>query len=446
MQCAKLLFLKRVHLLIKISVTVGIGANMQVNKSITFLIACFCFSSLAGTRTDSIILSTKSIISGGIGQTNSVDTGITIENGDLWIWGFRGSGQQGNGQSVVLQWNPPERVNNFVKKGLNVTQVAAGIYHIIALDDKGNVWGWGQNGYQEAAGGLYSGYPNTPVLVLKDKNVVLIEAGEYVSYALTKDGDVYAWGHGIYGQIGNGNKKSVNHVYKIPRSQFDNRPVVLIGGAYEGGYAINDLGGVFAWGDDQNDSFGYARAPKEHVYVTTPIQIYNLGGIDGAQIRHICGGEAFTNFLTSSGDVYGMGRSNMLGIGSDKSHVKDNVTTPVHITSNVTSLYCRYGGSVAITHNAEILTWGFDNNQFDMYGIYPINRTYYGDLIKIDGGKEHILYWNDKGEGYGVGYGAGNKLSQSSNHNVSWPGVKLQFVIDAMKKVYGQDYIPGQGQ
>ncbi|WP_141673868.1 RCC1-like domain-containing protein [Gilliamella apicola] len=25
--------------------------------------------------------------------------------------------------------------------------------HIIALDDQGNVWGWGQNGYQEAARG-----------------------------------------------------------------------------------------------------------------------------------------------------------------------------------------------------------------------------------------------------------------------------------------------------
>ena len=404
------------------------------------------FSSLAYSKTDAIILTTKSAITGGIGQTNAVDTGITIENGDIWIWGHRDTGLQGNGVYTTALAATPARVNHFVNNGLTVTQAAAGIYHIIALDEQGNVWGWGQNGYQEAAGGGYTGYPRSPVLVLNNKDVIKIAAGEYVSYALTQKGEVYAWGHGIYGQIGNGGISTINHVHKIAQGYFGNEPVVNIGSGYEGGYAITQSGGIYAWGDDQHDSFGYSRAPSEHVYVKTPIKITNLSGVSGSDIQVICGGEAFTNFLTNSGDVYGMGRSNMLGIGSQSVALKDNVTTPVKITSNVKSLYCRYGGSVAITFDAKILTWGFSDNRFDMYGQYVTSRTYNGNLTKIDGGKEHIFYWNDKGKGYGVGYGAGHKFYQHSVVNTQhWPGVEISFVTNAMKNVYGSGYIPGQG-
>ncbi|WP_218057272.1 hypothetical protein [Gilliamella sp. Choc5-1] len=55
-----------------------------------------------------------------------------------------------------------------------------------------------------------------------------------------------------------------------------------------------------------------------------------------------------------------------------------------------------------------------------------------------------MLYWNDEGKVFGVGFPGTNKF-RSGTGAVDWLGVELKFVTDEMKKVYGEDYIPGQG-
>lgn len=64
--------------------------------------------------------------------------------------------------------------------------------------------------------------------------------------------------------------------------------------------------------------------------------------------------------------------------------------------------------------------------------------------MKVDGGKESLLYWNDEGKVFGVGFPGTNKF-RSGTGAVDWLGVELKFVTDEMKKVYGEDYIPRQG-
>lgn len=392
---------------------------------------------------DSLLFSVRGGIPGkGITSTNAVDTGITIENGDVWVWGFRGSGQQGNGRTAVPNSALPARVQMFVTQGLSIIDVAAGIYHIIAVDEKGDVWGWGQNGYKEAGGGVCGAtYVNTPCKILSGQKVVQIEAGEYISFALTIDGRVYAWGHNLYGEMAVG---STGGNYGVHEINF-NEKVVLIGGAYEGGYAITKSGAVYGWGDDQNDSFGIPHT-ETHISRTKPIRLEDGRGLflNGSNIEYICGGEAFTAWLDTSGQAWGMGRLNMLGQGV-KFNGPGQTAKPVKIKSNVASLYCRFAGSIAITNDGDIYTWGsnLSNDPYYVYGESPTYRSHTGKLTKIDGGKEHLLYWNTHGDGYGVGYGAANKLSASSAANQKWPGSHLQFVITEMKKVYGTDYIVG---
>ena len=373
---------------------------------------------------------------GGVGGVNMIDTSITIENGDIWIWGFRNAGISGLGHNAHNETYPPQRVQKFLDEKISITQAVGGAYHILALDDKGDVWGWGQNGYLEA--GAYvcrAAYINTPCRILKGQSVIQIGAGEYVSMALTKSGEVYTWGHSIYGQTGNGTKRAGNGIQKIPQEYFNNQPVVLIGAAYEGGYAVNASGQVFGWGDDQHNSFGYENS-NEHEYRARPVPL-NIQ-VDGSKIDYICGGEGFTEYLLDNGEVWGMGLNSQLGRGSGKT------AKPVKIMSNVKTLYCRYAGSIAITFDNDIYTWGTED--YEMGGTSPIQRNHHKNITKVDGGKHHIIYWTDKGDVYGVGYGAAHKLNKTNSDNVQWPGNKMDFVIDEMKKAYGKDFIPGQGQ
>ncbi|WP_176700228.1 MULTISPECIES: RCC1 domain-containing protein [unclassified Gilliamella] len=454
---------------------------------------------LANTRTDAIIFTTKAEINPHT-LTNLSRTGLTIENGDLWVWGYRNKGLQGNGDKKVSRKEPPARIEYFVEKGLSITQVAGGTYHIIALDDRGDVWGWGRDIHKEASGGKYTGhghYPSLPVLVLENQDIIQISCGKRISYALTRSGEVYFWGDGHDGESGtgiHGGHASKVALTKIPSGYFDNRPVVKIGAGYDSGYAINDAGTVFAWGDEERDSFGEVNH-KAHVKTPIPKQIKNLDGIDGKDIVHITGGNAFTVFLTSSGRVYGMGKASRLGVAGpyddddddddideddDDDDEDDNndddddddddkeltpeeiehenqkregekkgktIAKPVLITRHVSSVYCRFRGCVAITNHNRLVTWGHKGGPYKniMYGRNPTERDYLGHLTKIDVGKQHIFYWNDEGEAFGVGSGGGHKFNLGTNKKRDWPGYNMTSLVDAMKGVYGQDYIPGQG-
>ncbi|WP_392564697.1 hypothetical protein RHO13_04565 [Orbus wheelerorum] len=382
---------------------------------------------------------------GNVSRTNLVDTGVTLFNDDVWVWGYRDGGLSGNGKTLVIEWKPPERVSFFVNHGLKISQVTGGIYHIIALDKNGDVWGWGQNGYRQADGKQCASGPiKTPCRVLQGKDVIQIGAGEYVSYALTKNGEVYAWGHGIYGQIGNGLKKASNGVYKIPQIYFGNKKVVMIGSAYEGGYAINDAGEVYGWGDEQSNSFGYQNKAN-HIYATTPKKL-NIP-TNGNDIIYICGGEAFTEYLTKDGTVYGMGQKTKLGIGawySDTTSRTGNKEV-IKIITNVQELYCRYAGSAAIKRNDDkhIYTWGsnLSNDPFYIYSSAVATRDIKGKLYRLDGGKENLYYWNDDGQYFGVGYGAGHKFGPDWNKKMWWPGKEMPFLTNAITNTYSRSTI-----
>src|SRR5690348_10319024 len=70
----------------------------------------------------------------------------------------------------------------------NVTRVAGGYYHALALHRNGTVSSWGQN--------LYGQTNNQPTLT----NIIAIAGGGYHSLALRSNGTVYGWGLNSQGQ------------------------------------------------------------------------------------------------------------------------------------------------------------------------------------------------------------------------------------------------------
>src|SRR5205085_5487960 len=91
----------------------------------------------------------------------------------------------------------------------NVTALAAGASHSLALKTDGTVAAWGLNDAGQlgaSTGGTCSGSPcsTTPVAVGGLTNVMALAAGASHSLALKTDGTVWAWGSNSTGQLGNG--------------------------------------------------------------------------------------------------------------------------------------------------------------------------------------------------------------------------------------------------
>lgn len=367
---------------------------------------------------------------------SSLDTGLAIHDGEVWVWGFRGSGQQGNGKMVVNQQSDPARVTIFTDQNIKIVALTAGAYHIIALDENGDVWGWGQSGYGET--GCGNGYITTPCKVLSGKKISMIGAGEYYSAAMSVDGKIYTWGHGIYGQRGDGLQTSYLKNHNVPGTvhevNLNGEKARLLGVAYETAYIVTHSGKVMGWGDNEDCELGVITGRSicsGHEYVTTPREL-NLTGINPHDIVQITGGNAWGEVLLNNGEVWGWGRGASIGQTTNGStHYQYNSAEPKIVLENVAYLYGRYVGSAALTKAGEFYTWGqTSGSAFDIYGHQPtLRKSPHGVIEGFGGGKEHLYYWTFNGKAYAVGYGAAYKLLPDSAKNIPWPGEEMTFLL-----------------
>ena len=89
--------------------------------------------------------------------------------------------------------------------GIAATNVAGGAYHTLAIGNTGQVFAWGHNGYGQLGNASASNSASpVPVALPEGLSFVAITAGYYHSAALASDGQVYTWGHNAHGQLGNG--------------------------------------------------------------------------------------------------------------------------------------------------------------------------------------------------------------------------------------------------
>ena len=120
-------------------------------------------------------------------------------DGNVFAWGYNEYGQLGDG--TLDDWSTPGAVQDIE----DVISISAGYYHSMALTSDGTVFTWGYNECGQLGNGAWSQKQSTPVAVPGIEDVISIPAAGYGhSMALTRDGNVFAWGDNEYGQLGNG--------------------------------------------------------------------------------------------------------------------------------------------------------------------------------------------------------------------------------------------------
>lgn len=162
--------------------------------------------------------------------------------------------------------------------GLKVTDVAVGDYHTLALTEDGNVWTWGYAGkkgmfnwmYSQEVGALGHGdlephFVPTKVAFFEENGIKVkeISCGLYHCNALDEDGNLYSWGRGLYGVLGNGTNShtlvpKLNEsmaAIRIEIEDFDNR-IEQMDSASE--YTVVRMadGTLNAWGKNDRGQMG----------------------------------------------------------------------------------------------------------------------------------------------------------------------------------------------
>ena len=133
------------------------------------------------------------------------NSGALLANGEYVDWGYNhqgelGRGTAGTGSSVPVPVALPARV----------TQVALGGslpdngQTLVALSD-GTYWAWGDGADGQLGDGSTANQP-APIQMHPPAGVTyaVLASGGGTSYGVTPSGDVYAWGNGSTGQLGDG--------------------------------------------------------------------------------------------------------------------------------------------------------------------------------------------------------------------------------------------------
>ncbi|MBO2946186.1 S-layer homology domain-containing protein [Paenibacillus sp. F411] len=263
-------------------------------------------------------------------------------DGTVWSWGANEQGELGIGSEENV--SVPVQV-----QGLPTIQaIAGGVgYHKLALDEEGEVWGWGRNEGGQVGDGTFI-KRTSPVKVQGLKDVIQIAAGEYNSLALKSDGTVWAWGHNDYGEIGDGTKTSRS----IPVQVSGLSDVLAVSAGTFFSIALKKDGTVWAWGRNLYATLGDGSRSDRSL----PVQVQNL-----QNITKISAGAHHSLALDAAGYVWGWGDNNSGQLG--QGHVL-LTNVPLQAASMDRVIDIAAGGyfSLALKDSGIVWAWGYGRN------------------------------------------------------------------------------------
>ncbi|XP_028577631.1 RCC1 and BTB domain-containing protein 1 isoform X3 [Podarcis muralis] len=250
----------------------------------------------------------------------SANEAIYITHSDeVFVFGLNCSNCLGTGdnQSTIV----PKKLETLCGKRIRSLSYGSGPHVILSTED-GEVYAWGHNGYSQLGNGT-TNQGVTPIQICTNlliKKVIEVACGSHHSIALSSDGDVYAWGYNNCGQVGSGSTANQPTPRKVSNC-LQTKVVVGVACGQTSSIAVVDNGEVYGWGYNGNGQLGLGNNGNQ----LTPCRVAALQGLCVMQVA--CG-YAHTMVLTDEGLLYAWGANTygQLGTGS-----KSNQLSPVQI-------------------------------------------------------------------------------------------------------------------
>jgi alpha-tubulin suppressor-like RCC1 family protein len=268
--------------------------------------------------------------------------------GTVAAWGDQGSGQLGNNVITATSQRVPQAVVNLT----NASKVAAGEFHAVALRVDGTVVAWGSNADGKLGIGTFGGNSSTPQVVNGLTDVTSIATGLDHTLALRSDRTVWAWGENDVCQLGLSDTAPRATATQVPG--LTNVTAIFSGGAHS--FALRSDGAVFAWGFNANNQLGLGNMSNE---VCSPTRVTAL---DGRGVVELAAGGFHSLARTSLGAVLGWG-SNARGQTGTGTPGSGDVLVPTVIPNllGITALAAGRTHSVALQNSGTVRTWGNAN-------------------------------------------------------------------------------------
>ncbi|XP_021940725.1 RCC1-like G exchanging factor-like protein isoform X2 [Zootermopsis nevadensis] len=197
------------------------------------------------------------------GQDHSL---FVNENGEVYACGCGADGQTGLGH-FISEWQPCRVLGDI--EGENIVKVSSTADCVLAINDKGEVFGWGNSEYSQL---LHEEIQqiNTARYLKKCQGlgkIIDVAAGGSFCIAVNDNGDVFVWGYGILGK-----GPIVNHAKEptqIPttlfgRNEFQPDLQIIAVSAGIGHFAaVSNNGDLYMWGHNRRGCLGLGNVKDQ---------------------------------------------------------------------------------------------------------------------------------------------------------------------------------------
>ena len=295
-------------------------------------------------------------------------------DGKVYGWGYNGCGQLGLGNTS--NYTTPVYLNMD-----NVIDITARGNYTAILKKDGTVWMAGYNGNGEL--GINDTSSQSSFVQVKNEdgtgfltNIKDIESGVNTMYAITNDGEVYAWGYNGYGQMGFGDtssrllpvKLNITNIKQISAGEHDT-------------IALDNNGEVWVAGRNTEGQLGIGNSSDSAVWTKMKS---SDGSKDISEIKEVSAGRYHTMLLNNNGEVYATGYNNNYQLGNGSSSTKSYIIAMTDVDgsvmSNVKHIYASGDTSFVITNKGELYSCGYNN-----YGqLVQRNTTNLSRFTKVD--------------------------------------------------------------
>ncbi|KAI4897359.1 hypothetical protein NFI96_017345 [Prochilodus magdalenae] len=275
----------------------------------------------------------------------SANEAIYITHDDeVYVFGLNCSNCLGTGdsQSTIV----PKKLDCLSGKKVVSLSYGSGP-HVLLATDEGELYAWGHNGYSQLGNGT-TNQGVSPVLVssnLQNKRVIEVACGSHHSLALTHDGECIANAHNIMGDIPEFKRGHIAGARLAGASVTKTASLCDVSRA--------TVSRVFAWGYNNCGQVGSGSTANQ----PTPRKVSNC--LQNKAVVSIACGQTSSMAVSDNGEVYGWGYNGngQLGLGNN-----GNQLTPCRLAALqglcVLQIASGYAHSLALTDEGLLYAWG----------------------------------------------------------------------------------------
>jgi alpha-tubulin suppressor-like RCC1 family protein len=272
--------------------------------------------------------------SGGLYTSSGIKT-----DGTLWTWGYNYSGTIGDGTNYTNEAykSTPIQVAGTTWKQVSMNNSAA------AIKTDGTLWVWGTNNLGELGDNTLNSKSSPVQTVAGGNNWKLVYSGRYSKAAIKTDSTLWMWGHGNYGQLGDGTTVSKSSPVQIAGTNWK----MVSAGVYFSA-AIKTDGTLWSWGRNNYSQLGNG----DNTNRSSPVQTIS----SGTNWKSMATGGYHSAAIKTDGTLWTWGRNTEGQLGDGTTTERNS---PVQISGTTWKLlaagkYC----TAAIKTDGTLWTWG----------------------------------------------------------------------------------------